>query len=215
MSTWNKSDLAQTGENVRRIRRDQLTDPGATPAAFIEPSGNVQAVPGDQAPFARVPPFATPFQAFGVPKTQGLEEVILFSPTRYPILNVTDWRKITLGLKYYVTGAQPGLLSIVPFYGQSRGDDYYTDDLYPRMVPSDVLTVDGVFAYRTMYEEQFRTPLVSNSIIDPYRMYITLDVSEFTAFTISALETSELLTCNPEDEEPLCSVVEFTYSLSM
>jgi hypothetical protein len=215
MSTFNKSSVQQTEENVRRIRRDQLTSPAATPAAFVNPEGSTQAVPGNEAPYARVPPFCTPFQAFGIPMRSAGIISSVYSPQKWPVIDVTEWRKITIGLKYYVPTNMTGKLNIMPFYGQTPPDNFETIELFPRMVPNPVPVVDGTRLFTVMMQEAFQTPIVANGILGPYRLYWTLDVSEFTAFTITAFETNTELSCDPESEEPLCSNFEFTYALSM
>jgi hypothetical protein len=220
MSTWNKSDLAQRTENIQRVRRDRLTSPGVNPAGFVEPSGDIHAIPGDQAPYARVPPFDTPFQAFGVPTTLKFEDPNTSSafPNSWPILDVTNWRVITIGIRYYITvSGTPGQLRLTPFYGQAKGDDFKTDDLRPKLIYSDALTVnpDNKSAYHTVYQEEIRTGVITPNLIFPFVAYFSLDVAPYTAFTIDVDEISEAVTCDPENPELPCSIVELTYSLSM
>lgn len=211
--TFNRSDLEQTPADLERVRRDRVTSPGASPAAFVTPGGAAQAVPGDLAPFSRSMPFPTPEQDYG-----RQEQLIGFvtpltdpsdTPfTTLPVLDVENWRAITFTLRY-TAGAANGQLAVTPLYG----NDEKAFPL-PLFVPATTLTADGEYGYRLMYKEQFRTPLIP--INNTFEVKLTFDVSAYRIFALSVRELNADITCTDEGEDPpVCSNISLRYSLSM
>lgn len=227
MSTFNTTDLQQMRENLARVRRDKLSSPRIQPSGFVDTGGDTSAVPGDRAPFARVPPFATPYQPYGVaPVTLPPFDNVDVYRKDFPVLNVEGWRKATFLIQYALTGPinVPGQLGIVPFYGYaptSSTENLDIDDtLVPRAVYDATLISEGSlgFAYRTLQLEEFRTPAgLTPNLVFPFRFALVLDVAEYFALTLSFRELSEAVTCDPElpENERSCSLLEVKYSLSM
>ncbi len=210
--TFNRTDVEQTREDLERVRRDRLSNPGTTASGFIKPTGETSATPGDLAPFARVVPFPTPEQDYG-----RQNQVIGFqaefidpvdsSLNTLPVIDVEDWRQITFTLKY-IAGLANGQLAVTPLYG----NDERAFPL-PLFAPSDTLTPDGEYGYRVMYKQQFRTPVLAQN--EQFEIKLTFDVSAYRIFALSVRELNQSITCSPDDEIPLCSVISLRYALSM
>jgi len=210
MSTRNDTDLEQRAENLQRVRRDKLTSPGVAPAGYIETGGNVSAVPGDQAPFARVPPFVTEVFEYGI--TTPMRFILGSREGIFPLLNVESWRFITFSISYTVREAFSGSqLSITPYYGDAL------DNFSPRFVKSDAITVDDTRAYHTLYQEEFRSPVITtfDAGVNIFYGKITFDVAPFKAIYLDAMELNQDAVC-PEGADPdTCNLLRMWYSLSM
>jgi hypothetical protein len=207
--TFNRGDTKQTRQDLERVRRDKDNNPGAVPSAFIDASGNTVSAPGDLAPYARVLPFPTIEQDYGV-QEQNIgfvsEQTSDSELNTLPILNVEDWRFITFTLRY-TAGADDGQLAVTPLYGDS--DEFPL----PRMIAGEV-TPDGMHGQRIMYQEQFLTPELTAS--DTFSVKMVFDVSFAKVFALAVHELNQSITCNPDGDPPnVCSKISLRYSLSM
>jgi hypothetical protein len=207
MATFNETDLVQRGENLQRVRRDRLTSPNVAPAGFVQPGGEVLSVPGNIAPFARVPPFPTPFQDYGVvPTAIGF---VLPATLNFPVLDVEEWRVATFSVSYLVRSANPSTVRITPLYGRDS-----TDSLVPKAVLSDTLTIDGVVGAHTIYQEAFQTPVLAASPVN-FEFMFSLDVAKVQTLALLIEELNRDVLCNDRTPPDQCNLISLHYSLSM